>query len=97
MVSIVSVIVREMQTQTAMRCHLTTLRMPVSETPQVTNVGEDVEKGSPRAPWVGTHTAAAVDSHAKVSCRTRIRTAMWLSSATPGQYLKVTETLILKE
>ena len=41
--------------------------------------------------------AATMDSHAKVSCRTRNRTSMWLSTATPGQYLKVTKTLILKD
>ena len=41
---LISLIIREKQIKTAMRDHLTPVRMPSSRRPQITSVGEDVEK-----------------------------------------------------
>ena len=81
-----------------MRYHLTTVRMPLSETPQITNVDGGVGKGNPWALCLGTFMAAATEeSPAKVSCKTKNSTTVWLSGAAPGIYLKITKTLIWKD
>ena len=42
-----SLIIREMQIKTTVRCHLTSVRMGISENLQTTNAGEGVEKREP--------------------------------------------------
>ena len=43
----ISLITREMQIKTIMRNHLTQVQMAILKCPQITNVGEDVDKMEP--------------------------------------------------
>ena len=48
-----------MQIKTAVSYHLTPVRWLSAVNQQTTSAGEDMEKGDPRALWVGVQTGAA--------------------------------------
>ena len=48
-----SLIIKEVQMKTVVRYHLTSFRMAIIKRTEITNAGEDVEKGKPDVLFVG--------------------------------------------
>ena len=72
-----SLVIREMQIKTTMRCHLPPVKWPSSIDQQTTNADEDVEKREPSCPIIGianwcSHYENSIGHPQKIKNRTTL-------------------------
>ena len=94
----VSLIIREMQSKTTMRYHLTSVRMAIINKSTNSKLVRMWRKGTPHALLVGMQIGAAtVGSSMELPQKFKNGTALWPSNSTPGILSEETWNTNLKE